>query len=284
MTVAASSALPDALRRNRIGFAVLLLLLGALYARIVSDMVLDWYRDDNYGHGFLVPFICAWFVWRRRRELAQAPVGESPWGLALVGAALVLLVLGQTAQEYFTMRVSLVVLLGGLVLFLLGPIALRLLALPIGYLLFMVPIPYILYDAVAFPMKLFVARYSVDILQLLGVIVYREGNIIHFPLTALEVADACSGLRSLMSLLALAVAYAFLSCRTAAGRLLILAAALPIALITNMARVVGTGVLAQYLGARAAEGFFHDFAGLSVFAMALVMLTLLGALVRRWER
>lgn len=145
----------------------------------------------------------------------------------------------------------------------------------------MVPLPYIVYDAIAFPLKLFVAKFSVLALKAAGVVVLREGNIIMFPSTTLEVADACSGLRSLVSLLALAVAYAFLSQKSAVRRTLVILSAVPIAMVTNMTRVIVTGFLAQYYGAAAAEGFFHEFAGMAVFALAMVLLVAFGGLLRK---
>jgi exosortase len=160
----------------------------------------------------------------------------------------------------------------------------KLTALPVAFLLFMVPLPYIVYDAMAFPLKLFVAKYSVLSLKLMGITVLREGNIIMFPQTVFEVADACSGLRSLMSLLALAVAVAFMTQKSPGKRLILIVSALPIAILTNMLRVIVTGVLAQYYGAAAAEGFFHEFAGLAVFAVAMVLLLAESALLRRFGR
>jgi exosortase len=180
------------------------------------------------------------------------------------------------------MRSSLVFLLAGIVLYLFGWAVLKILALPIGFLLFMVPLPYIVYDAAAFPLKLFISKVSVFVLKAMGVIVWREGNIIMFPETILEVADACSGLRSLMSLAALAVALAFLSQKTAIKRTLLILSALPIAIFTNMLRVIATGFLAQYYGAAAAEGFFHEFAGMAVFVLAMVLLFVTGAVLRKF--
>jgi exosortase len=148
----------------------------------------------------------------------------------------------------------------------------------------MVPLPYIVYDAIAFPLKLLVAKVSVATLKAVGVIVWREGNIIMFPNVTLEVADACSGLRSLMSLLAIGVSYAFIFHNSRPQRILLILMAVPIAMISNMFRVIATGFLAQYYGAAAAEGFFHEFAGLAVFALAMGLLLLTGMILRRIGR
>lgn len=257
------------------------LLLAALYYQIILDMVVQWSEDPNYSHGFLVPLVSAYFIFERREELRNAVIKPSNAGLVIILLALGLLVVGIAGTEYFTMRCSLVFLLIGLVLYWLGYDALRVLALPLGFLFFMVPLPYIVYDAIAFPLKLFVAKYSVLSLKAMGVVVWREGNIIMFPQTVLEVADACSGLRSLMSLIALSVALAFFSQKTSWKRLILIVSAIPIAIFTNAIRVIVTGILAQHWGAKAAEGFFHEFAGMAVFVLAMILLMLTSGVLRK---
>jgi exosortase len=177
------------------------------------------------------------------------------------------------------MRSSLVVLLMGMTLFFFGKRLFRLMLLPLAYLMFMIPLPYIIYDMVAFPLKIFVTKASIAFLQLCGVVVMREGNIIMLPATTLEVADACSGVRSLLSLLALTVAYSFFIRMTPLKRCILVLASIPIAVSANAVRVIGTGFLAQYWGARAAEGFFHEFAGMAVFVVAIALVVSLGALL-----
>jgi len=259
----------------------ILVLLVALYIRIVPDMVKEWYNDENYSHGFLVPLIAAYFLSTRWTELKSTRVFPSKTGLLVLSAGLLQLLVAWLGSEYFTMRSSLIVLLVGLVISFFGMSVLRKVRFPLAYLLFMVPIPYIIYDAAAFPLKLFVTRVSVATLKLSGVSVLREGNIIMFPSTTLEVADACSGIRSLLSLLALAVAFAFFLQMVPWKRWVLICSAVPIAVCTNALRVIVTGFLAQYWGAQAAQGFFHEFAGLVVFGMAMVLLVGLGSLLAK---
>ena len=273
-----------AIVRFKFHLCLVLLLLAGVYATIIPFMVKQWAQDDNYSHGFLVPIIAGYFLWQRWPDIKEKIVKPDGMGLLLVGLALLQLVVAWLGTEYFTMRSSMIVLLAGLVLYLFGREVLKALALPIGYLIFMVPIPYIIYDALAFPLKLFITKFSVFILQMMGVVVMREGNIIMLPTTTLEVADACSGIRSLMSLLALAAAYAFMLQTSTLKRVILILSAVPIAIITNAMRVIVTGVLAQWWGAQAAEGFFHEFAGLAVFALAMVLLVAEGALLRRIGR
>lgn len=261
----------------------LIAVLGAVYWPVVLPMIGQWGSDQNYSHGFLVPFIAAYIAYMRKDDLLAAEVKPSLAGLPLVAFGIALLILGWLGTEYFTMRVSLVVVVAGCTLYLLGRQIFGILSVPLAYLLLMVPIPYILYDAAAFPLKLFVTKVSVLSMKMLGIVVMQEGNILMFPNIVLEVADACSGLRSIMSLLALGAAYAFVLHPKKRDRIILIGSTLPIAVFTNCLRVIATGVLAQYFGSAAAEGFFHEFAGLFVFAGAIVMFVALGSVLRRWS-
>ncbi|NTU41849.1 MAG: exosortase/archaeosortase family protein [Nitrospirales bacterium] len=271
----------DVLKNNRIYLAVLVVLLSLLYFSVVKEMALQWYEDENYSHGFIVPLIAGYFLYMRREDLKSTFIRPSNAGLAVILAGLFMLIAADAAVEFFTMRASLIVVLTGLVLYFFGKDLLKISSFSLGYLLFMVPLPYIVYDSFAFPLKLFVAKYSVAFLKAIGVAVWREGNIIMLPTTTLEVADACSGIRSLMSLLALSVAFAYFVPYSNLKRWIIIFSAVPIAILTNGIRVIVTGILAQYWGAAAAEGFFHEFAGLAVFALAIILLISLGSLLGR---
>lgn len=270
----------ESLKKNRLQLVVLMVLLCGIYWKIVPAMVRDWMHDENYSHGFLVPIISGYFIWQRWPDLKERLARPDLLGLAVLALGLLQLLLGWLATEYFTMRSSLIVLLAGSVLYFFGRQVAKGMALPLAYLLFMVPIPYIIYNAVAFPLKMFVTKVSVAALHLLGVIVEREGNIIIFPNVTFEVADACSGIRSLLSLVALAVAYACFINTTPARRWVLAISAVPIAVATNALRVIVTGVLAQWWGAKAAEGFFHEFAGMAVFVMAMALMVGVGAVLK----
>ena len=268
----------------KIHLLLVVVAIGVAYATVIPGMIDDWSNDPNYSHGFLVPLISGYFLWQSWPELKQATLKPCNAGLAVIVGSLSLLILGYVGVEYFTMRASLVFLLAGIILFWCGWRVLKITALPVAFLLFMVPLPYIVYDAMAFPLKLFVTKYSVLSLKAMGFTVVQEGNILMFPQTVLEVADACSGLRSLVSLLALAVAMAFLTLTNPVKRAVLIVSALPIAIATNMFRVITTGVLAHYYGRAAAEGFFHEFAGMAVFALAMVLLIAVSTLLKRIGR
>ncbi len=254
---------------------LLLALLCVVYAPVYPRMFSDWMSDPNYSHGLLVPVVAGWFVWAALPRLKEVPVSASKKGFLLLFLGLFMLAAGLAVSELFTTRASLIAILGGIILALYGTGALRLLALPLLYLMFMIPLPYTVYDMIALPLKTLVSVLATAGIKLCGLPVLREGNMILFPNISLEVVDACSGMRSLVSLIALGTAYAFLFLKGPVRRTLLILATIPIAVLTNALRVFITGVLARHVGAAAAEGFFHEFAGLAVFitAMLLTMLT-----------
>ncbi len=251
-----------------------------LYHDVLAGMVSDWANDENNSHAFLIPFISGYLAWNKKEQLATAPLGVSNWGLGLILLGLFMLCLGHFSSELFSMRLSFIVVLSGLVLFFCGKAVFALLWAPLAYLLFMVPVPAIIMDTVAFPLKLFVTTTSVEILKALGVMVLREGNIMMFPNITLEVVNACSGLRSIVSLFAMGTAMALLFEPLLRNRIILVSLSLPISVLTNIVRVVATGLLSQYYGAAAAEGFFHEFAGFAVFGVALLLFFLAWRMLR----
>ena len=269
--------LSEAIQVHRIRLVVALLLLAGLFSSIVPGMVMQWYEDNNYSHGFLIPLIAGYFVYRQLDELKNSPVKPSNFGLVVILLAGCQVTLAFLGTEYFTLRTSIVTFLAGMVLYLFGSHVFKSVRMPIFYLLFMVPLPYIVYNAFAFPLQLFVSRISVWFLQFIRITVVRDGNIIMFPASTLQVADACSGMRSMISLLAISTAYAFYLRITAMKRTFVIISAIPIAIFSNAVRVIVTGILAQYWGAAAAEGFFHECAGITVFLCAFASLLLVGA-------
>ncbi|WP_353117852.1 exosortase A [Nitratidesulfovibrio sp.] len=269
-----------ALRRNLLHWVPLAALFIVVYHSILSRMVGDWMFDPNYSHGFFVPCISAWFVMQRLPELRAAQMRPSWWGLVPLLLGFAMLLFGAATTELFSMRASLVPMLIGTVQLLYGWRVLRILLLPLLFLLFMVPLPYTVYDALALPLKALVSASATGGMKLLGLPVLREGNVIIFPNITLEVVDACSGLRSLVTLLALGTAFAFLFLPPGWRRGALMVGTIPIAVAANTLRVFMTGVLARYAGPAAAEGFFHEFAGLAVFATAMALTACLGWALR----
>jgi exosortase len=259
---------------SRVATAWLLLAVPCawLYAPVVSKLVHDWSHDENYSHGFLIVPLAAWFAWQRRHRLAGAAARPSGLGLGLIVVALTLIIVGQLGAELFLTRVSLILLLAGAVLWLHGREHLRILVFPLLFLVLMVPLPAIVFNQIAFPLQLVASRIGAAGIQACAVPVLREGNVIVLADTSLEVAEACSGIRSLVSLLTLGILVGYFTDPRLWVRWAIAIAVIPIAIVANAARVTGTGVLAHYYGAEAAHGFFHTFSGWLVFAVAFLLL------------
>jgi exosortase len=249
--------------------AALTAALGWLYAPVLAGLVAQWTADDNYTHGFLVVPLAAYFVYERRRQLANAPIRPSAAGLLVLAAGLLCFILGQLSAELFLTRASIIVVLAGVVLFVLGTQQLRLLAFPLAFLLLMVPLPAILFNYISFPLQTLAAQLGASAISAGGVPVLREGNMLLLPGRALEVAEACSGIRSLISLLMFAIVFAYFSEPRVPRRVLIALAAIPIAVLVNAARVAGTGLATYWISPAAADGFFHSFSGWLMFVLAI---------------
>ena len=250
-----------------------------LYQGVLWALGSDWNNDPDYSHGFLVPFLSVYFIWERWDSLIEETPDPSIWGIGLLSLGLFSLVVGLIGAELYVQRMSLIVVLSGLVLLILGWKHLWLLSLPIGFLIFMIPLPAIVVNTIAFPLQLFAAQTASFCLFSLGIPVLREGNLIMLASTTLEVAEACSGLRSLLSLLALGTVYGYFSQDVMWKRWVLVILSVPIAIVANAARVSGTGILAHYFGAEAAEGFYHTFEGWLVFIVAFVLLFICGVLL-----
>jgi exosortase A len=252
------------------------LCLAILYFGVFSSLVADWISLPDFSHGFLIPFVSLYLLWQRADELEKIQPAPSNLGLPVVIFGLFLLVVGNLASESFTMRVSFLIVLAGIILFLLGRQYLKALAFPICYLIFMIPIPSILLQKITFPMQLFASRVATFSLQMLDIPVLREGNVIQLAQTTLEVAEACSGIRSLISLLALGVIFAYFTQRTLWKQVVLVIACFPIAILVNALRVSATGILAHYYGIEMAQGFFHEFSGFLLFAAAFALMFAVG--------
>lgn len=260
--------------------AVIGVLLTALYYRIGIKLVVDWYNIADYSHGFLVPLFSLFLVWDRRRKLAETPVRPSWSGLPLVVLGLVILIFGVYGVDLFTSRVSFVILLTGLIWTFLGSAMLRQLRFSVLILLLAIPFPAIIFNQITFPLQLLASRLASSTLPLLGVPVLQEGNVIQLPVMKLEVAEACSGIRSLMSLFTLAVFYGYFLERTTTRRVILALASIPIAVAANAVRIVGTGLCVQYWDPVKALGFFHEFSGWVMFLISLACLYLIHRLMQ----
>jgi exosortase len=275
------SASPQAGPRAIACVTALGLLLAALYWGILRDLVAQWWDDANYSHGFIVPLFSGYLIWRERHRLRTLVPRGAIWGLVILLGGIGALFLGDLGAENFLSRSSLIVILGGLVLFIFGTEAFRLTLFPLSYLFFMVPIPAILFYAVTFPLQQLAAQQAAWALDVLGVPVLLDGNIIHLSQISLGVTEACSGIRSLISLFAGAVAWAYLLQPGGWPMVVFILATVPITILANAGRVIATGLIGQWFGVQYASGFFHELAGWVVYLFAFFCLMALH-LVIQW--
>jgi exosortase len=252
----------------------------ALYAPILARLVAQWYSDADYSHGFLVPLLSAYLVWRKRDELAKIPARPSFfWGMFVVLGSLGVLFLGSLGAELFLSRSSLIGVICGLVIYFRGWPTLRALMFPIAFLFFAIPIPNLIYNEIVFPLQFIASGFATKTLEMLNLFpIMREGNVLIIPEMRLEVVEACSGIRSLMSLLALAAGFGYLAERSNWVRWFMFFAMIPLAIVSNGTRVMITALMAHYIGPKAAEGFMHEFSGWVIFVVATVLFLALHSL------
>ncbi|MGD0509329.1 MAG: exosortase/archaeosortase family protein [Terriglobales bacterium] len=253
----------------------LLLLIAWLYASILAHLFLQWvgpHSDPNFEHGIFVPLFALFVLWQDRKKLAAIPSSPSWTGLPLVVLSLLMLVLGVLGAELFFSRVSLLILLAGLIVLFQGWTFFRTVLFPWAFLILMIPIPNLLLQQITFPLQLLASKLATVLLELVGVPVLREGNVIRLAAMPLDVAEACSGIRSLLTLVTLAIIYGYLMETRMWVRVVLVCSAVPIAVAANSFRIFGTGLLVQYWDPDKAEGFYHALGGWLIFVVALLML------------
>jgi len=259
-------------RRGNIVTLLFVVILTGLYWQIFPALILDWWADPNYSHGFLVPLFSAFLIWHQWDALRRLTPSGSWVGLPVLFVGIAMLVLGDIAAEEFLLRTSFIVLIAGLMLFHLGTAIFGRVAFPIAFLFFMVPLPAIVFNAVAFPLQQLAAHNAEWMLDLLGIPVLRDGNIIHLKDVSLGVTEACSGIRSLISLLALSAAWAYLTLPKVGPMVVLVISAVPVTIMANAGRIVLTGLISQHFDVTYAQGFFHSFSGWIIFCFAFVCL------------
>ena len=256
------------------------LLVVVCYAPVLRALVVNWYRDGDMGHGYFVPVIAALVVWQRREELRAIKPRPSWWGLLVVLMGGAMLIVATMGVEVFLGRFALLLTLVGSVLLLGGPLFLKRLAFPITLLFFMIQIPAIAYNRITLPLQDLASRLAALGLNVLGIPVMREGNVLELSSGPLTVVEACSGIRSLLSLTFLSLVYGYFCERRTWVRWVLFFSTIPIAIVANGSRVTVTGILSEVRRSYA-EGFFHESTGLVISMLALCMLVVFHQILRR---
>jgi exosortase len=252
--------------------SVLLALWGLVIAPAVPQMVRTWLEHSDNSHAILVPFIAFYFGWTKRRELVSVELSSSGWGGACLALCLILYLISYVGGIALGVRLMIVGSFIALVWNCFGWPILRVLAFPLFFLFFMVPVPDTFLNLVSFPLQMQATKISTWIISLFSIPVYREGNMLYFVQTQLEVAEACSGIRSIISLGMLSVLLAYMSQGSWLHKAVLIVCAIPVAMLANILRVSGTGILAHFFGDQVARGFLHDFSGTTVFIFGLVVM------------
>jgi exosortase len=265
-----------ALRKSQFPLVTLVwsvLLLCALYFPVLKIMAGEWFIDEDMGHAIFVPIVAGYVIWKTRDRIAAQPVKPNLWGFAFILWGFAQLIVGTLGAEFFVARSSFIVSLLGVVLVVAGTKVAKSMAFPFVLLLFSLRMPLFIYSKITLPLQMFASSVAASVLNLVGIPTLREGNVLTLPSQQLSVVEACSGIRSLISLTFLAVVYAYFFDHRVWMRTALLLAAIPITIVANAARVTITGILSEY-NKELAQGIYHSFEGWVIFMVALGILIL----------
>lgn len=265
--------------------------LAFTYAGVLVKLGRDWWTDENYSHGLLVPFVIGFIIWSEFDELKKAVRKPAFWlGAGIIVTAITLLLGGSLGAELYTQRISLVLILAGIIVYFFGAKILQLLVVPFALLVLSIPIPQIIFNKIAFPLQIWASQAAVWGIRLFAVPTVRKGNVIEIlprgatQIIALEVVEACSGIRSLMTLVTLALILVYFTRERKNDyfvnlknfdfwrAIILMLSAIPIAVLTNAARVTATGIFTYTRGKQATESGWHDLSGWLVYIVALALL------------
>ncbi|MFH1678449.1 MAG: exosortase/archaeosortase family protein [Candidatus Omnitrophota bacterium] len=260
------------LKTNVLKIIILVFLLAGIFVpTFVSLSGRFTAADSYYSHGFLIPFVCAYLVWRKRSKLKSLPIEPCQTGLIVLAGGLLLLIISSLLKINFGSYFSLIIVIEGLVLYLWGRKINRELIFPIVFLIFMIPLPSVVIIAISFKMKILAAQAASFFANRIGILAVRDGSIIYLPNgKQLMVGDPCSGLRSLISLLALGAIFTQFVRGSRLQKNALFISAIPIALVSNILRLMALVWVTYVYGEKAALGFFHDFTGMLVFVFAFL--------------
>jgi exosortase len=258
---------------------ILFLLAAWLYAPLALRLARQWWQDPNYTHGFFVPVFSLFLIWERRAKLAALRIRPAWSGLAMILVALMAVTISTIKSGFFLYRISVLLFIAGVVVFLAGWRHLGTISFPLAFLVLMIPSATLL-EQITFPLQIVASKAASFLLMRAGIPAIREGNIILLPTARLEVAEACSGIRSLFSLLTLTVVYGYLAETKIGVRAFLALMAVPTSILANALRIALTGLVVEYWGVERAEGMIHPLSGWLVFVASLALIFLLHRLIQ----
>ena len=267
------------IRNAAIAFVAFLFFI--LFQPVILKLIESWDADPNYSHGFFIPFISFYFVYTKLEVIKKTTPSSSNKGFWIVLLGLLLFILGWISSLDFVQGISMLIVLWGSILYLFGKEVGKLITFPVFYLIFMIPLPAIVWNRLSVPLSLIASSISSRLMEFLGMVVYREGNIITLPNITLQVVEACSGLRSLVTLMALSAGFAYISNFSVLKKIILFLCAIPIAIVGNVIRLTATGILAENFGEQMAQGFIHEFSGWVVFLIGFFLLLLVQGILSK---
>lgn len=263
--------------------ALLIATFAVAYFPAWKSLVLAWSSSDEYSHGFLIVPLALYIAWRKKTRLSSMKAHPSNWGLALIVFSLICYILGYFAEIHTLSSLSIVGAIAGITIFFFGYAILKELRFPILLLLFMIPVPAQIYSSLTIPLQLFVSKVSVAVTGLLNVPIYREGNVIHLPDRTLQVVQACSGLRSMISLITLSAIFGYFALQSNILKTVLIISGVPIAVLINIFRVVLMVLAFHYFGIDLASGIAHTSFGIFIFLLAILLIFLVKGVLSVWD-
>ena len=260
---------------------LVLLTIALSFWDVLKGMYAQWMKNDDFSYGILILPIALYLIWEKRKTITAITPKLDLRGIIIMMGAIGLYILGDLGAELFVRRIAIITLCIGAVWWLYGIRIIRILAFPLAFLFLMLPLPGIIYRNITFSLQIFSSKISVQLLNALGYLAYREGNIIDMGFGQFQVIDACNGLRFIMPMLTLGVLFAFIRPQIWWKRFVLITITVPLAMLTNILRIVGTGILAKYFGNSVAQGFFHDFSGWAVFMVSFFLFGLFAIILKR---
>jgi exosortase A len=249
-----------------------------------KQLVAAWYGSEENSHGFFIIPICLYLVWNKKETLTNIQINSSIWGLGWFVFAVLLYVFAFLGAIKTVTAFSIVLMISGGVVYLYGFSIFREIRFPLIFLLFMIPVPAQIYSALTIPLQLFVSSISVDLSGIFGIPIYREGNVIHLPENTLQVVEACSGMRSMISLLTLSAIFSYLTLKSHVLRWVLFVAGIPVAIFVNIIRVIIMIFAFYYWGYDLTTDPVHTYFGLAIFGVALIVLFITKELLTTWEK